>query len=285
MVPAHPSFASLQPWLSEGIDALTLASLNVCAAACAVPPGSDTGALIHFVEPAAAVSAADYEMQILRAGAVSTRSGIRHDTFNALCWMAFPSFKRAANAEQVAQLDLARPAAGGSRGAARDALTLLDESGVIVLCADPSLASLLMERQWKTLFWENRAKVVRALEFFVCGHALYEKLLRPYPAITGRALIVEAPRALFDQGCEARRQFADGGAASRLRAGIAVSQTHPLPLAGIPGWYPGNEAGDFYDNPAVFRPLHAATAAGSSATPAQSPCAPAPVSSAEVPYP
>jgi hypothetical protein len=126
---------------------------------------------------------------------------------------------------------------------------------VVVLCADPSLAGLLIERQWKTLFWTRRADVARALDFFVCGHALYEKLLRPYPAITGRALVVEVPRALFDLDFEARREFADEGAASRLRAGISTSQTHPLPLAGIPGWDPGNASGDFYDNPAVFRPL------------------------------
>jgi hypothetical protein len=277
---AHPAFAALRPWLDAGVDALTLARLNECAAAGAEPPCSDTGAPIHFVAPAAAVSGAGYEAQILRTGAVPTRPGNRHDAFNALCWMAFPRFKRACNALHAAH---AAPIPGAPRGPVRDALTLLDESGVIVLCADPPLAGLLIERQWQALFWERRDKVARALRFLVCGHALYEKLLRPYPAITARALLVPAPVALLERGLEVQRGFADAAAARLLRAGITPAQTAPLPLAGIPGWDPGNGTAAFYDDLAVFRPPHAATAAGKLATPAHSACAPAPDSSSYVP--
>jgi Protein of unknown function (DUF3025) len=283
MLQAHPAFAPLRPWLDEGVDALTLARLNACAAACAEPPCTDTGAAIHFVVLAAAVSAADYETQILRTGAVPTRPGNRHDAFNALCWIAFPGFKRACNALHAAHQAHARPASGAPRGSVRDALTLFDESGVIALCADPLLARLLIERQWKILFWERRADVARALRFFVCGHALYEKLLQPYPAITARVLIVPAPVTLFEHGLEAQRRFADVAAAHLLRTGIASAPAPPLPLAGIPGWDPGNGAPGFYDNRAVFRPLHSATAAGNAATSAHSACAPAPVNSSDDP--
>jgi hypothetical protein len=283
MLQAHPAFAALLPWLDEGVDALTPAHLNACAIACTAPPCTDAGANIHFVAPAAVVSATDYEMQILRTGAVPTRPGNRHDAFNAACWFAFPEFKRACNALHTAYVEHARPAPGAPRGSVRDALTLLDESGVIVLCADPLLARLLIERQWKTLFWERRADVVRLLQFFVCGHALYEKLLQPHPAITARALIVPAPVALFERGLEARRRFADEAAAHLLRTGISSAQAPPLPLAGIPGWDPGNGAADFYDNRAVFRPPHAATAEGNAATSAHRECAPAPVNSSDDP--
>lgn len=283
MLPAHPAFAVLLPWLADGVDALTLGRLDACAAACAEPPCTDSGAAIHFVAPAAALSAADYETQILRTGAVPTRPGNRHDAFNALCWIAFPGFKRAANALHVAHLEQAAADAGASRGSARDALTLIDESGVIVLCADPLLAGLLVERRWKTLFSERRAEGARALRFLVCGHALYEKLLRPYPAITARALIVPAPFALLERGIDAQRRFADESAAREIRSGMPPSRMPPLPLAGIPGWDPANDPPDFYDDRTVFRPLHSVTAAGSSATSAHSECAPAPVNSSDVP--
>ena len=279
----HPAFAALEPWLPPDSGLPTLAGLNATIAAGAVPPRTDAGALIHFAASAVAMSAADYETQILRTGAVPTRPGNPHDAFNALCWMVFPEFKRACNALHAAQLAPGTAAQGAGRGPVRDALTLLDESGVLVLCGDHALARLLEARRWKELFWSRRADIARALRFFVCGHALYEKLLAPYPAITGRALIVAAPAALFEQETSAQRRFADAAAARALRSGIAAAQIPPLPLAGIPGWDPGNGVPGFYDNAAVFRPPHASTASGNAATSAHSACAPAPVSSSGEP--
>jgi len=280
---AHPVFAALQPWLAGATGIPTLGRLNAAVAACAVPPRTDLGAIIHFVAPAAALPAAEYETGILHNGAVPTRSGNRHDAFNALCWIAFPEFKRACNALHAADVARAPAADGAVRGPARDVLTLLDESGVLVLCGDRSLADLLHGRRWRELFWDRRTEVVRALRFFVCGHALYEKLLAPYPAITARALIVSAPPALFEQDLATQRSHADAAAARAVRGGLSVTQIPPLPLAGIPGWDPGNAAPGFYDNRHVFRPLQPATAAGNPTTSAHSAWAPAPASSSEDP--
>lgn len=283
MALSHPAFVALAPWLGGSIDALTLTYLNACAASRPQPPRSDSGAAIDFVAPQASRQGADYESEILRTGAVPTRTGSRHDAFNALCWIAFPAFKRACNALHAAQLAELHSAAGSARGALRDALTLLDESGVIVLCADRSLADLLVRREWKALFIDRRADVAPALRFLICGHALYEKLLDPYPAITGRALIIPSPVSLFEREFDAQRRFADEGAARLLRAGIATTQIPPLPLAGIPGWASGNDAAGFYDDTSVFRPLQAATIAGSNATSAHSASAPAALSSSAEP--
>ena len=283
MPQSHPAYATLLPWLANSVDTLTLARLNAYAASSVELSRTDTGAAIHFVAPAAAMSAADYESRILRTGAVPTRTGNRHDAFNALCWIAFPGFKRACNALHAAQIASMSTTTDASRGEVRDTLTLLDESGVIVLCADPLLAGLIVNREWKELFWERRTDVARALRFLVCGHALFEKLLQPYPALTARAMIVPAPVALFDDAVEVQRRFADASAARLLRNLVSPSQTTPLPVAGIPGWDCGNGVPDFYDNCAVFRPRKPSTAAGSAATSAHSACAPAPVSSPEVP--
>lgn len=253
---SHPAFAALAPWLKGNIDAMTLADLNACAASRPYLPRSDSGAAIEFVSPVVSRHRADYEPEILLTGAVPTRTASRHDAFNALCWIAFPAFKRACNALHAAQLaGDARSTRRMERGALRDALTLLDESGVIVLCTDFALADLLVRREWKALFVDRRAEAKNALRFLVCGHALYEKLLDPYPAITGRALVIPAPASLFGREFDAQRAFGDQNAARLLRAGITTTQIPPLPLAGIPGWAPANEAAAFYDDVSVFRPL------------------------------
>ena len=281
---SHPAFAALAPWLSGSIDAMTLAELNACAASRQYPPRSDSGATIRFVSPAGSPSGADYEPEILLTGAVPTRTASRHDAFNALCWIAFPAFKRACNALHAAQLaEVVRSTRSTERGAMRDALTLLDESGVIVLCADSSLADLLVRREWKALFVDRRAEAMNALRFLVCGHALHEKLLAPYLAITGRALVIPVPASLLEREFDAQREFADESAARLLRTGITTTQIPPLPLAGIPGWDPGNEAAGFYDDASVFRPSHPATVAGSMSTSAHSASAPAALSSSAEP--
>ncbi|MEP7083363.1 MAG: DUF3025 domain-containing protein, partial [Betaproteobacteria bacterium] len=247
-------------------------------------PRSDTGATIRVVEQGATGAAAGYEAQIFATGTVPTRRGDSHDAFNALCWLAFPELKRACNALHVREL--ARPASGPAvvrRGPLRDAVTLLDESGVIVLCADPALSDLLVRREWKALFHDRRSEVARCMRFWVCGHALYEKLLDPYPAITGRALIVQVQCAALAATFEARRECADEGAAQLVRKASSSALTSPLPLAGIPGWHPDNDAADFYDDVSVFRPRSPATAAGSLSTLAHSASAPAPVSSSGEP--
>jgi hypothetical protein len=244
----HPAFGTLAPWLGEGLAALTLERLNAFARASDPQPATDEGAAVRFVAAAGRLSALDYESRILSTGEVPTRSDNAHDVFNALCWIAFPAAKRACNA-----LHAAHRRAGTGRGPVRDALTLFDESGIIALCANRTLGELLVQRQWKTLFGERRREAVAALRFFVFGHALYEKLLAPYRAITGRVLIVDVDASALECARPALRAIADAEAARRLRALTTARDIPPLPVAGIPGWDPENGDPAFYDNRGVFR--------------------------------
>jgi hypothetical protein len=247
-IPGHPAFGALAPWLDHGLAALTLDRLNALARASDPQAATDASAAVKFVAAAGRLSAIDYESRILTSGEVATRSDNAHDVFNALCWIAFPAAKRACNA-----LHAAHRRAGAGRGAVRDAATLFDESGVIALCADRALGELLQRRQWKKLFCDRRSEAVGALRFFVFGHALYEKLLAPYRAITGRVLIVDVDATTFECAGPALRTIADAEAASRLRALDAAPDIPPLPLAGIPGWDPENSDPAFYDDRIVFR--------------------------------
>lgn len=283
----HPAFGVLSRWLPD--EELPLPSRLNSMAEHLDPsidsrPATAGSAGIRFTACAEAAkrSALDYERGIHDTGIVPLRGADWHDAFNALSWIAFPALKRSLNALHIAHAE----AATATRGALRDTVTLLDESGVLVLCADPELAVLLRERRWKRLFSGHRNDVAGNMRFLVCGHALFDKLRRPYKALTGRALIIAAPAAVLRCDIDRQRRYADTAAASMLDALSPTASralTVPLPIAGIPGWMPGNDDEAFYDDTAVFRPAQSSIADGSSATVAHSACAPAPSSSSALP--
>ena len=130
-----------------------------------------------------------YESRILEHGVIAVRPGSWHDVFNVLVWRTFPRAKAALNECHCAELHRDPDA---PRGALRDALTLVDESGVIVVASDVSLLDAVRAFQWKELFWTRRAELERSLRVHVFGHAVYEKLLRPYIGLTGHAILFES---------------------------------------------------------------------------------------------
>lgn len=217
----------------------------------------------------------EYETCIYREGLVPTRPDNFHDLFNALVWIAFPKTKATLNRlhyrEMTADETQASETSGrkemgsrgtarkniGSRGTARDVLTLFDEGGVIVACSEPELARLLREFQWEPLFWARRSEVSRVMRFFVFGHAIQEKALRPYKGLTAKALIIEGSRDLFGMPLDAQLAEADERAAHHFSSPEALASTRtfaPLPILGVPGWAPENESASFYEDASVFRP-------------------------------
>ena len=162
----HPAFAPYRAL----IDALGLArSLPV--------PGPDTldalnaqsaargttqarGVPLRFFTPDGRLSARDYETHILHTGQVPTRADTWHDVLNALVWLRFPRFKAALNAAHGEALRLETDTRRGRR---RDALTVLDESGVWVISREPALLSLLEGHAWQALFRDRRHDVETAM--------------------------------------------------------------------------------------------------------------------------
>ena len=202
---------------------------------------TDAGLPICFVS-ADDAGAAAYEAHIAATGRVPTRDNA-HDLFNALVWLAFPLTKAALNARQAREL--ARDGVRGTRGPVRDAATLIDESGLL-LAASEEAGTALMRLDWPWLFGARRAHWGRDWTPFAFGHALVEKLLAPYKGLT--AVVVCLPLA--------------GGAAAQVDQAAAQWVEHTalappllahLPVLGIPGWWPANEAPDFYADPRVFR--------------------------------
>src|SRR5262249_45564750 len=224
--------------------------------ALGTPARSGSGAPIRFVAPStASKSAADYEIRIFDTGEVATRPGSWHDLFNALAWLAFPKTKAVLNRRHRDEV-LARRGEP-QRGTARDVLTLFDEGGVLVACADTELSALLREFRWKGLFWERREEARRSMRFHVFGHAIYEKALEPYPGVTAKALIVAVEAAMLDAPVERQLAELDARAAAYFSGAEALASTRslsPLPILGVPGWSPANEREAYYDDASQFRP-------------------------------
>lgn len=216
---------------------------------------------------------ASYEAHIAATGCVPTRHNL-HDFFNALAWFAYPRIKATLNTRQAAAIDTL--GVGPTRGGVRDALTLFDENAVLFASSDASLVAALRDFDWRTLFVDGRAKWestfnttfnaafeeaigaagddVRA-EVRVFGHALLEKLIAPYAACTAHAWIIDVPEAYFSWPRAQRDAHLDEIVSAELAAASTLNGRSfaPLPVLGIPGWWPENEAPAFYDDATVFR--------------------------------
>jgi hypothetical protein len=198
---------------------------------------TESGHRVQFVAPTP--DPRPYEIQVFETGRIATRPGNPHDWFNALAWLAFPRTKARMNSRHAAEI----PREGARRGPLRDLLTVFDEGGVLVACADESLIRLVREFRWKELFWRQRAHVRTSMRLAIIGHAVLEKALEPWPGITCKALLV-SPHADLDE--EASRWLA------QLQPGARPRDLAPLPVFGYPGWA-DNERGEFYDDERYFR--------------------------------
>jgi hypothetical protein len=199
-----------------------------------------------------------YEPRCYLHGEVPTRENNWHDLLNALVWLTFPQAKKAINLRHYQALTTAsNESAGSQRGAVRDTNTLLDESGVIVPCANGELAGLLCDFGWKELFWQRRAEVRNSMGFYLFGHGLYEKALRPYIGMTGQGLLLPVEQAFFDWPLRQRLAHLDALVAEYLLQPQHFRSTReltPVPLLGVPGWSADNEQENYYDNSSYFRP-------------------------------
>jgi hypothetical protein len=195
-----------------------------------------------------------FEPRAFLKGEVQLRPLDWHDLFNALVWMAFPTAKAVINARHYESL-----AAGeaGNRSAARDALTLFDEEGVVVLSSDAGLLELVREFRWKELFWKRREEVGKRMRFFLFGHALYHKALDPFVGMTGKAVLLNVPDAFAQLPLTSQIVETDRLLAAQVWDRTRMShgrEFSPLPVLGVPGWWGGNEQESFFENTGYFRP-------------------------------
>lgn len=236
------------------------------------------GLPVRFVPQPAELLDGAYERHIHLRREVPTRDGW-HDFFNGLCWLRFPQTKQTLNrlqAEAVAATLERQGSLQGRRGPLRDTLTLFDENAALLQAPEP-LWQALLARDWQRLFVTLRPLWAEA-RLVLFGHALLEKLLQPYASITAHVLCAPVPHDMGAEdgracdGCTydeevgahtsspvtahpwdawlARRLGADPG----WLAGRPAKPFTPLPVLGVPGWWPANESPAFYADQTVFRP-------------------------------
>jgi hypothetical protein len=193
-----------------------------------------------------------YEERIYQQGIVSTRKANWHDFFNALIWGLFPQSKVQISASHAR--DLAQQT-DKKRTPQRDALTVLDESGVIIAASRRDLLQLIETFAWQTLFCSEKGAWGQEIACFMFGHAMLEKLMTPYVGLTAHALLVDVEDAFFGWSLREQQAFLDQQIAGALSQGILRSPRtlNPFPMLGVPGWW-NDQSPAFYRDQTYFRP-------------------------------
>ncbi len=233
-----------RPWLAPWRESGQRVALAIDGgAAFHEALNAEPGAPRCFVPQSALPAGQAYEQFIFDSGTVPTRENL-HDFFNGLCWLRFPLTKAKLNQLQAAQIAAAGVAP--LRGPVRDALTVFDENAAFLSAPQP-LWDALLAKDWRRLFVDLRPQWQQA-QLLLFGHALLEKLVYPRKAVTAH---VYRAQAAMNSIAELDAWVAQDLSAEKL----ATKPFAPLPVLGVPGWWPENENFSFYDDSLVFRPL------------------------------
>ncbi len=236
----------LAPWRAQGQPLAQLLLQDDPSVHQALQTAAPQGAPVVFVPQSALPEGTAYEQHIWDTRRVPTRDNL-HDFFNGLVWLQFPRTKRRLN--QLQAQAIAADGVQAVRGPLRDAVTVFDENGALLQAPD-ALWDALRARDWQRLFIDLRPLWAEA-RLVLFGHALLEKLVSPRKPMV--AHVFQAPTAM-DSIADV-----DGWLTGQVEASAwSTKPFTPLPVLGVPGWWPANEAPGFYDDAQVFRPLRAA---------------------------
>jgi hypothetical protein len=210
---------------------------------------------VRFAPQSSLPNGVAYEQFIFDTQQCPTRDGL-HDFFNALYWNQFPRTKARLNQLQAEQI--AQSGSVTQRGAVRDALTVFDENGALLI-APPELWDALIAMDWQRLFVTLRP-LWRQAHLIPFGHALLEKLVQPRKPITAHVYIAQftinniAKEAINTAATSQFYDALDACVAADLSAEkFATKPFAPLPVLGVPNWWEDNENPRFYDDETVFR--------------------------------
>ena len=201
----------------------------------------------HFVTAECLPAGVAYEVFIYEQQRVPTRDNL-HDFFGGLMWLKLPQTKAQMN--QVQYQEISRDGQQAKRSALRNAITLLDESGLLLHAPD-AIWEALKIRQWQCALYDLRA-LWQDCKIFVIGHGLLEQLCQhAHLGLTAHVLRVDLNAAAGDW---------DRAASLALTGHVLPAVQHGLkpfihlPVFGIPTWHADNASADFYANTQVFRP-------------------------------
>ncbi len=206
-----------------------------------------------------------YETLIADTGQIPTRDNL-HDLFNGWIWLTFPKTKALLNryqAEQIAELGIT-----GKRGKVRDAITVLDENGAILITCNPSISQALKNFDWQNCLVKPRSLWHNFADFdnnnppqamlMLCGHALIEQLVTPRKPLCSHTFILHIKENFFQLSISEQRQQVDELLMQKVdnwlqQADVSPRQLSPLPVLGVPYFWAENANSDFYQDNYVFR--------------------------------
>lgn len=222
-----------------------------------------------------------YESHIAETGQIPTRDNL-HDLFNACVWLTFPKTKAMLNRQQAEQI--AKEGISGSRGRIRDAITLLDENGAILLTSDENIATALKVFDWEHclvkprnlwldvqmehLQWTSchnqqaslqaRQALAYKASVMICGHALLEQLVQPRKPLCAHTFIVKVEDDFFSLPIEQQIATVDSQLSQALenwllQDDLSSRQLCPLPILGVPHFCEDNANAEYYQDSYVFR--------------------------------
>lgn len=268
----------LEPFSSIGLSAIAnedwRAELNEKAImGCFV---NHLGLPLQFVDQSDLPVDTSYESFISTTGRIPTRRNL-HDFFNALVWITYPSAKAQLNQVQAAEIarmagctdpvslqnplekkfieptGVAKHQVSGARGKVRDRATIFDENGAVLFTTDQRFARSLQNHEWLDCLYRRRTEFCISNEIRLFGHALMEKLVRPYKAITAHVWVIPVSQYFFSLAGTAKENEVDRLIKQHLIDDMLSHPSTPLPVLGVPGWWSQQDA-NFYADPKVFRP-------------------------------
>jgi hypothetical protein len=213
-------------------------------------------------DKARVLASGGYDAFIHQTGSVPTRARSWHDFFNACIWSRFPRAKVGLHRSMLREQPIR---VAGRRTRRQDWLTHLDECGVLIIGADPTLLELVRNLAWDELFLRRRAAFGRDVHVLCFGHAILEALREPFVGLMGKAVLCSDEGVAGAPTRAEPRRRADG-----FVAGLVEHAPLPpllaLPVLGVPGWHASNQDPAYYANATYFR-----ARASSPPTPAQPP--------------
>ena len=193
--PHHAAFALIdwsRPWLAPLVTAGARAAARVLggASVAAALNQEQEDSSLHpavgfvFVSQAQLPEGTPYERFIYETRSIPTRDNL-HDFFNGLIWLHYPQTKRLLNQWQARAIEQQSP--GDPRGPLRDAITVFDENGALLIAPAP-LREALKNREWRSL-GERLRPLWQQSRLVPVGHALLEKLVQPRKSITAHVFL------------------------------------------------------------------------------------------------
>ncbi|MDO5770053.1 MAG: DUF3025 domain-containing protein [Psychrobacter sp.] len=209
-----------------------------------------------------------YETFIAETGNVPTRDNL-HDLFNGSIWLTFPKSKALLNRYQAKAID--SEGISGRRGRVRDTITVFDENGAILVTANPNIGEALTNFDWQNCLvtpreeWDDgfltqpyTPNPTAKAAVYIFGHALLEQLVAPRKPLCAHTLILAVESDFFTLSMTERMGYLDKRLSQKLDEllqdeTVTPRALSPLPILGVPHFWPDNADPEFYNDTFVFR--------------------------------